>query len=210
MVKMTRLHIIISELMDEENIKRCGYNVTNNGGAFYPEAVVQNMQYDPKKIIIGKGTHIRGLLLVFRYGGQISIGENSYVGDHSRIWSGDSVTIGNFVQIAHNVNIIDTSAHEFDAYERAERYLTLMANGPWPDKGNVLTAPIVIRDFAWISFNASILRGVTIGEGAIVAAGSVVTKDVPAYTLVAGNPAVVKRHLEQGHSALSKTTNNDL
>lgn len=48
----------------------------------------------------------------------------------------------------------------------------------------------------WIGFNAIILKGVTIGEGAIVAAGAVVTKDVPAWTVVAGNPAVVVKKLK--------------
>ncbi|MFN7691728.1 MAG: DapH/DapD/GlmU-related protein, partial [Bacteroidota bacterium] len=56
-------------------------------------------------------------------------------------------------------------------------------------KGNIASKPIVIHDKVWISFNAIILKGVTIGEGAVVAAGSVVTKDVAPYTMVAGNPA---------------------
>ncbi|MBC7888322.1 MAG: acyltransferase [Ferruginibacter sp.] len=154
------------------------------------------MQGDPSKIILGRGTHIRGHLNLFKYGGKITIGEDSYVGDHSRIWSGEEVKIGNHVQISHNVNIIDTSAHEFDAIERAERYIDMISNGPWVDQGNVQTAPVIIEDYAWISLNATILRGVTIGEGSIVAANSVVTKDVPPYTLVAGIPAKVVKHLQ--------------
>jgi len=59
------------------------------------------------------------------------------------------------------------------------------------------TAPVVIKDSVWIGSGAIILRGVTIGEGAAVAAGSVVTKDVPANTLVAGVPARVIRVLNQ-------------
>ncbi|GIW70458.1 MAG: hypothetical protein KatS3mg101_1205 [Patescibacteria group bacterium] len=53
---------------------------------------------------------------------------------------------------------------------------------------DVQTSPIVIEDYAWPSFNVSVLKGVKIGKGAIVAAGSVVTKDVPAWTLVGGEP----------------------
>jgi galactoside O-acetyltransferase len=59
------------------------------------------------------------------------------------------------------------------------------------DWSNVHHAPIVIRDKAWIGFGAIVLKGVTIGEGAVVGAGSVVTKDVPDWTVVGGNPAQV-------------------
>ena len=55
---------------------------------------------------------------------------------------------------------------------------------------------MIIKDYAWISYNACILKGVTIGEGAIIGAGSVVTKDVPAWTVVAGNPAKIVRHIK--------------
>ena len=64
------------------------------------------------------------------------------------------------------------------------------------DWRNVNSRPIVIKDDVWIGMNVIILKGVTIGEGAIVGAGSVVTKDVPAWTVVAGNPAKVVKHLK--------------
>ena len=62
---------------------------------------------------------------------------------------------------------------------------------------DVIRKPIVIKDKAWIGFNSIILKGVTIGEGAIVGAGSVVTKDVPPYTIVAGNPARIVREIPE-------------
>jgi len=68
------------------------------------------------------------------------------------------------------------------------------------DWSQVKIAPVRIEDKAWIGFNAIILKGLTIGEGAIVAAGAVVSKDVAPYTLVGGNPAVFIRTLE-GSSA---------
>jgi acetyltransferase-like isoleucine patch superfamily enzyme len=191
--KINLLHLL-TQIQIKQNNRVIESQITNNGGTFYPEAMVSNEQ-DSSKIIIGSGTHIRGMLKVFRYGGEIIIGHDCYIGDHSRIWSGDSVHIGNYVQVSHNVNIVDTNSHELNARERAERYIDLLQNSGWADKGNVITAPIVIRDYAWICLNATILRGVTVGEGAIVAAGAVVTKDVPAYTMVAGNPAVVIKKL---------------
>ncbi|MCC6253165.1 MAG: acyltransferase [Bacteroidia bacterium] len=153
------------------------------------------MQNKPENIIIGNNSHIRGTLLIFGYGGKISIGNDCYIGDGSRVWSGQEVIIGNDVLIAHHVGIVDTQAHEINANERAQRYKELVAEGSWKDKGSIETSPIIIKDKAWISFNSIILKGVTIGEGAIVAAGSVVTKDVEPYTLVGGNPAVFIKKL---------------
>jgi acetyltransferase-like isoleucine patch superfamily enzyme len=195
-LKKINIHHILNTLYQEQNNRHIVANVVNSGAIFYPEATVSNAQ-DRSKITVGQGTHIRGMLHVFKYGGQITIGENCYIGDHSRIWSGESVIIGDYVQISHNVNVMDTNAHELDAIERAERYVDLVNNGSWADKGNVLTAPVIIEDYAWISFNATILKGVTIGKGAIVGANAVVTKDVPPFTLVTGNPATVKKHLTE-------------
>jgi acetyltransferase-like isoleucine patch superfamily enzyme len=65
----------------------------------------------------------------------------------------------------------------------------MLCEGHSKVKPNVETKPIIIEDYAWISFNVSILKGVRIGQGAIIGAGSVVTNDVEAFTLVAGNPA---------------------
>ena len=61
----------------------------------------------------------------------------------------------------------------------------------------VASDKIVIKDKAWIGFNSIILKGVTVGEGSIVGAGSVVTKDVPDYTVVAGNPAIIVKTLNE-------------
>jgi acetyltransferase-like isoleucine patch superfamily enzyme len=194
-IKKYKLNKVISELDIELKLKRIENYTTNKGSTFYPEANVYNFQNDKLKIVIGYNTHIRGTLHVFKYGGFIKIGNNTYIGDNTRIWSGEYISIGNNVLISHNVNIIDTSAHEKDAFERSERFLDLIKNGPWVSKGNVLTEPIYIGDYVWISFNVSILRGVTIGEGAIIGANSVVTKDIPPFSLSVGNPAKVIKYL---------------
>ena len=88
----------------------------------------------------------------------------------------DSISIGHNVVISERVVLRDSDNHSIK------------------DMGNQLsdkTAPIVIGDHVWIGMNVIVLKGVTIGEGAIVAAGSVVTKDVPPHCLVAGVPAKV-------------------
>jgi acetyltransferase-like isoleucine patch superfamily enzyme len=64
-----------------------------------------------------------------------------------------------------------------------------------PPRPKLKTAPVKIADNVWVGMNAVILKGVTIGENSVVAAGSVVTKSVPPNTVVAGNPAVIVRQL---------------
>ncbi|HEY1549429.1 MAG TPA: acyltransferase, partial [Kofleriaceae bacterium] len=126
---------------------------------------------------------------------EIAIGSSCYVGTGTRLWSGEQLRIGDHVFIAHNVTITDTNAHQIDAGERARHYeRTVVAAQPF-EKGSIETAPVAIGDHAWINFNVAILKGVTIGEGAIIGAGSVVTKHVPPYVLAAGNPARVVREL---------------
>ena len=170
--------------------------VFSEGVRFTMTAKVENISKNKNNIIIGVKTFIEGRLMVFNYGGKITIGDYVYVGTGSNIWSGESVAIGNHVLISHNVNIIDTNSHELDFIERAERYVSLLKNGHPKDKTSIITGRIIIEDYAWISFGATILKNVRIGEGAIVAACAVVTKDVPPFTVVAGNPAVVVKNLK--------------
>jgi acetyltransferase-like isoleucine patch superfamily enzyme len=187
---------IVNEFNNKTAIQECELQtLIGLNSKFHPEAKVYNSQ-SKKNIVIGQSTDICGQLLIFKYGGNIIIGDNCYVGTGSRIWSGESIIIGNNVLISHNVNIVDTNSHEIDFVERSDRYKDLIINGPWKSKGSIISNPIVIRDYAWISFNATILKGVTIGKGAIVAAGAVVTKDVPDFTVVAGNPAKIVKYLE--------------
>ncbi len=160
-------------------------------------AIIYN-HLDKAKIFIKQDCVIEGELLVFAYGGSISIGVNSYVGKGSRVWSGDSIIIGNNFLISHNVNVIDTNSHEIDCDIRASRFRSLIKNGHPNVKEPIITAPIIIEDYVWINFNSIILKGVKIGKGAIIAAGSVVTKDVEPFTMVAGNPARVVKNLPIG------------
>ena len=92
-----------------------------------------------------------------------------------------SITIGHGVVISERVVIRDSDNHAIISTE----------NGELKSDEKPAAAPIVIQDHVWLGMNVIVLKGVTIGEGAIVAAGSVVTKDVPPHCLVAGVPAKV-------------------
>jgi acetyltransferase-like isoleucine patch superfamily enzyme len=146
-------------------------------------------------IKVGTNTHLKGELLTFAHGGEICIGEYCYVGEQSHIWSAASIVIGDRVLISHNVNIFDSLTHPIKALERHNHFLKIITSGH-PDQIDLGELPVQIEDDVWIGCQAIILRGVTIGRGTIVAAGAVVTKDVPPLCIVAGNPARVIRYLE--------------
>lgn len=115
----------------------------------------------------------------------ITIGNN--VGMSSTVlWAHNKIVIGNYVKIGGNCILIDTDAHNMDFSIR---------RGQHTDWG--ITAPIVIEDDAFIGANCIILKGVTIGARSIIAAGSVVTKSIPADCVAGGNPAKVIRQLSK-------------
>ena len=187
---------LIEKELNQMKIDRCiGQVMIHNSSRFHEQALVHNFQNDRSKIEIGEMTHIRGNLLIFKYGGTISIGNNCYIGENSYIWSGDKIAIGNNVLISHNVNIIDTNSHEINHKEREQGYIDILTKGHPENKKSIISAPIIIEDNVWINFGAIILKGVKIGKESIVAAGSVVTKEVPPRSIVGGNPAKIIRTL---------------
>lgn len=101
------------------------------------------------------------------------------------------LTIGNYCSIANSVTFILSSEHRMDTISTFpfKVKVTKEAECEGISKGN-----IVVCDDVWIGFGSTILSGVTIGQGAVIAAGSVVTKDVPPYAIVAGIPARVIKY----------------
>jgi acetyltransferase-like isoleucine patch superfamily enzyme len=195
LLRTARVPHVVSWVLARHAHERClGRVVSGPDVRFGANARVHNPGARDR-IVVGAQSLIDGELLVHDYGGQIEIGRSCYVGMGSRIWSGEHLRIGDHVFIAHHVTITDTNAHQLDAAERATHYQRTVVEGNPFEKGSIETAPVVIGDHAWINFNVAILKGITIGEGAIIGAGSVVTKNVPPYVLCAGNPAQVIRPL---------------
>jgi acetyltransferase-like isoleucine patch superfamily enzyme len=104
----------------------------------------------------------------------IRIGNGTYLNRNTEIVAAQAVTIGRDCKIARDVIIMDTDQHEV------------------PEAG-LLIRPVQIGDRVWVGSRAIILKGVTVGDDAVIAAGSVVTRDVPPRTIVAGVPARVVR-----------------
>ena len=104
---------------------------------------------------------------------ELTIGDGTFVNHRTELVAHERVTIGRDCLIAWDVLVLDSDSHSVD--------------------GAPHTAPVRIGDRVWIGCRATVLKGVTVGDGAVVAAGSVVVSDVPARSLVAGNPARVVR-----------------
>ncbi len=115
---------------------------------------------------------------------RIIIGSNVGISG-STINATTSITIGDNVMIGSGCLITDTDSHPLHWKDRLDNRNDLTAK-----------APIVISDNVFIGARSIILKGVTIGEGAVVGAGSVVSKDVPPYTVVCGNPAKIVKSLK--------------
>lgn len=113
------------------------------------------------------------------FGKNIKLGKNVFINSGCRFQDQGGITIGDGSLIGHNV-VLATINHDYDPKNRGTMHLK----------------PIVLEKNSWIGSNATILSGITIGENSIVAAGSVVTKDVPPNTIVAGNPAKFMSNLE--------------
>ncbi|KAK4985047.1 hypothetical protein LTR66_000194 [Elasticomyces elasticus] len=122
------------------------------------------------------------------YGTNVVLGQNVFINFNCTIVDTCAVTIGSRTLIAPNVSIY-SGLHPLDP---------VLRNGT---KGPEAGKPVSVGEDCWIGGNAIILPGVTVGKGAVVGAGSVVTKDVSQYTVVAGNPARVIRSIEPGEHA---------
>jgi acetyltransferase-like isoleucine patch superfamily enzyme len=109
----------------------------------------------------------------------------------------EKIEIGSYCLISWNVGIADSDFHPL---QPAQRLIDARALAPFfkdrPPRPKLKTAPVKICDNVWIGMNATILKGVTIGENSVVAAGSVVTKSVEPNVVVAGNPAVVVKRFD--------------
>jgi len=116
------------------------------------------------------------------YGENIHIGDHVYLNILCNILDCNMVSIGNHVMIGPSAQIY-TAAHDLQAEAR--------------NQGWEVAKPIIIEDNVWIGGSAILLPGVRIGQNAVVGAGAVVTRSVPANTIVAGNPARVIREIEQ-------------
>jgi acetyltransferase-like isoleucine patch superfamily enzyme len=173
-------------------------------------------------VLIGRGTSIAWRRLKRMSGNQLSVGEDSIIhadisfedsggkiqiGSRTFVGRSDlvcyrSLMIGDDVIMSWGITVVDHDSHSIEWEKRRNDVLDWgKGQKNWQ---HVAHAPVVIGNKAWIGFNVSILKGVTIGEGAVIGACSVVTRDIPPYSVAVGNPAKVVRSLSPSpHAALT-------
>ncbi|XOV88529.1 MAG: acyltransferase [Pseudomonadota bacterium] len=154
----------------------------------------RHLQVSGPGIRLGDHVHIMALpdrpvrLAVFEGLGQITIGSYSIINPGVRISSAASITMGHSCMLAMNCYLSDADWHDL-----AHR---IYAPGT--------TRPITLGNNVWIGDSALVTKGVTIGDNSIIGAWSVVTRDVPANTIVAGNPARIVRELDASHLTMRR------
>lgn len=168
--------------------------IARSRGAFSPRAIVSSRAIvqslaSREQLEVGEYSRIDGEIYLLTATARCRIGHHSFLGPESRLWILGSLTIGDFVQIAPRVDVFDNDSHSLDAAQRREDATNVFERGLPIDYAHVPQAPVVIEDDVWIGTKSIILKGVRIGRGAVVAAGSVVTADVEPFTVVGGNPA---------------------
>lgn len=174
--------------------RKCVLNVSNRARVSYRGF----KDRPPSQLAIGEGSIFMGQIYSDRDGSVVAIGKNTFVGG-SKLVCAQRIEIGDDVLISWGCTIVDHDSHSTRWTERQNDVKdTFEGSKDW---SHVKIRPVIIGNRAWIGFGVSILRGVHIGEGAVVGADSVVTKDVAPYSLVAGNPARFIRELPNDHSA---------
>jgi acetyltransferase-like isoleucine patch superfamily enzyme len=158
----------------------------------------------PNKVYltIGKDSLISGNFNFESSSGKITIGNRTFIGGSSFICV-EEIEIGNDIMISWGCTIVDNNSHSINWPDRKNDVIDWKKGvdegqiGKYKNWENVVKAKVTIKDKAWIGFNSTIMKGVTIGEGAIIASGSVVTKNVPDWTIVGGNPAKVIKQISE-------------
>jgi acetyltransferase-like isoleucine patch superfamily enzyme len=148
---------------------------------------------DRDKVTIRSKAIVRGILLNDR-GGRIDVGPGVYIGDGVIISAAAEVVIGAYTMLAHGVQVFDNNTHPIDAAERV-RHLRMIVGDESPRPVSIGKAAVCIGQRCWIGMNSLVLKGVTIGDEAIIGAGSVVVNDIPKAVVAVGNPARVIRSL---------------
>ena len=120
--------------------------------------------------------------------GYIEIGNYSYL-SNATIVCHTKVIIGQYVFIAGGATIVDSDFHPIDAANRLIDTVAISTIGYKSKRPTFGSSPVIIEDDVWIGYNATILKGVTIGKGSIIQPGALVSKSVPSGSIVSGNPA---------------------
>ncbi len=145
---------------------------------------------EPDALVIGANCTMDGVHFALGEKGRVQIGDYCYF-TNAVLLCELEMRIGNYVVIGWNATIADTDFHPLTPAERIADAIACSPLGQGRPRPEIPKRPVTIEDDVWIGPNATILKGVRIGTGAFIEAGSLVTRDVPARARIMGNPAQV-------------------
>lgn len=138
---------------------------------------------------IGADCYLMGSITIYSNKARVKIGDRVFIGPNTTIFCYDGVEIQDDVMFSWGCTIIDTNSHSLKSGERMNDVIDWKKGWQYKDWSVVESGKILVEKKSWIGFNSILMKGLTIGEGSIVAAGSVVTKSTEPYSVVGGNPA---------------------
>jgi len=151
----------------------------------------------PGAVQIGRGSSVYlGVMFDLGPNARVKLGEYVLM-NGARIICDSEITIGDYSLISWNVVLMDNYRLPLDPAKRRAVLEHVPESSPRRAAADVVALPIRIGTNVWIGFDCCVLPGVIVGDGAVIGARSVVTQNVPAYTVVAGNPARVVRDCEE-------------
>ena len=145
---------------------------------------------EPEALVIGAHCTLDGVHFALGEKGRVQIGDYCYF-TNAVLLCELELRIGNYVVIGWNATIADTDFHPLSPAERIADALACSPLGKGRARPEIAKLPVTIEDDVWIGPNATILKGVRIGQGSFIEAGSLVTRDVPPRSRVLGNPAQI-------------------
>lgn len=179
------------------------------------DPIIKNESGNARQILIGDYCRISSGKIICKKNAIVQIGNFTVLQDGASLLCLESIVVGNYTGIAGGTTIIDNNTHSIDVENRIEHRIRVSPLGAgYLGLGNGWemseSSPVKIGDCVWIGADCTILKGVTIGDGSIVARNSVVTKNVPPYTIVAGNPARVVKTLKKPFETIDAIANKIL
>lgn len=204
LIKKILRRIFKSNYLKNEQKQTSDNRIKHDGSSDVKGLKIITRKAVPGKIYmaIGSDSVINGTYVFETANGEITIGNRSFIGGGTFICV-EKIDIGDDVMFSWGCTVVDNNSHSLKWSERKDdvvnwkRGLDENEVGQYKDWTNVKKEKVVIQNKVWVGFNVIILKGVTVGEGAIIAAGSVVSKDVPAWTIVGGNPAKIIREIPE-------------